>query len=68
MLAMSLDERSEVKEQLVAMDGPTKKRSRFRMESKDDFDRDSQRPSLAERTYDKTNDVYRERIMVGRGA
>ena len=53
-----------MRERLEVMDGPSKRASRFRMESKDDFDRDAQRPSIAERTYDKDRDLYREVILV----
>jgi hypothetical protein len=63
-LEMIFQDAFTVRERLVVMDGPTKKKSRFRMESKDDFDHDSQRPSIAERVYDKREDLYRETILV----
>jgi len=63
-LTVDLEDRVEVNERLEVMDGPSTKASRFRMDSKDDFDRDAQRPSIVERTYDKARDLYREVILV----
>jgi hypothetical protein len=64
LLTVALEERFEVTEKLRIMNGPTWEKSPLRVESKDDFDRDSQRPSVVERRFDRANNLYHETVTV----